>query len=75
MLRRALPSGGSVSFISTFLVSTVSSMATLAAEKQKNTHRDTASLSETGLRTPDGKTEGKQVKRERSVNRAVTLLQ
>lgn len=39
-LRRALPSGGIVSFISTFLVSTVSSMATLAAEKQK-THTGT----------------------------------
>lgn len=39
-LRRALPSGGIVSFISTFLVSTVSSMATLAAERQK-THTGT----------------------------------
>lgn len=39
-LRRTLPSGGIVSFIATFLVSTVSSMATLAAEKQK-THTGT----------------------------------
>lgn len=39
-LRRVLPSGGMVSFISTFLISTVSSMATLAAEKQK-THTGT----------------------------------